>query len=89
MLSFKKTASLFIIQPPYSYEVNPTKYIWDKIKEKYLWNKNFTSIKETMNKVCESIKDLSSKHEYLKSMKQIKSYSNFIQKRILFQKKKI
>jgi len=58
----------FIVQPPYSPEVNPTEHIWDEIREKYMGNKVFASIHETMDKVCKGIKDLSSKHEYLKSM---------------------
>jgi len=29
----------FIIQPPYSPEVNPTEHLWDEIREKYLTNK--------------------------------------------------
>ncbi len=58
----------FITQPPYSPEVNPTEHIWEEIREKYLHNKVFNSISETIDKVCFGLNDLSSKPEYIKSM---------------------
>lgn len=58
----------FIIQPPYSPEVNPTEHIWDEIREKYLHNRIFNSIEETMEKICFGLNDLVSKPEYVKSM---------------------
>jgi transposase len=58
----------FIIQPPYSPEVNPTEHIWDEIREKYLHNKIFSSLKETINRVSTGIRELSLKHELIKSM---------------------
>ncbi|OFX39798.1 MAG: hypothetical protein A2X08_03245 [Bacteroidetes bacterium GWA2_32_17] len=58
----------FIIQPPYSPEVNPTEHIWDEIREKYLHNKIFSSLKETINRVSNGIRELSSKNELIKSM---------------------
>ena len=58
----------FIIQPPYSPEVNPTEHIWDEIREKYLHNRIFNSIEETMKRICLGLNDLDSKPEYVKSM---------------------
>lgn len=58
----------FIIQPPYSPEVNPTEHIWDEIREKYLQNRIFNSLQETIDKVCFGLNDLCSKPEYVKSM---------------------
>lgn len=58
----------FIMQPPYSPEVNPTEHIWDEIREKYLHNKIFNSLDETMNKVCDGLNDLQSKPDIIKSM---------------------
>jgi hypothetical protein len=47
-----------IIQPPYSPEVNPTEHIWDEIREKYLHNKIFNSLEETIDRVCFGLNDL-------------------------------
>ncbi len=58
----------FIKQPPYSPEVNPTEHIWDEIREKYLHNRVFNSIKETMDRVCLGLNDLDNKPDYVKSM---------------------
>ncbi len=58
----------FLNQPPYSPEVNPTEHIWDELREKYLHNKIFNSIDESMDCICIGLNDLSSKPEYLKSM---------------------
>jgi transposase len=58
----------FIVQPPYSPEVNPTEHIWDEIREKYLSNKIFNSINITMDKVCKGIQDLASKPDFIKSL---------------------
>jgi transposase len=58
----------FIIQPPYSPEVNPTEHIWDELREKYLHNRVFDSLEETMDRVCFGLKDLSEKMDYVKSM---------------------
>ena len=58
----------FIMQPPYSPEVNPTEHLWDEIREKYLHNRVFSSLDDTMDKVCIGLNDLCSKPEYIKSM---------------------
>lgn len=58
----------FIIQPPYSPEVNPTEHIWDEIREKYLHNKIFSSLNETINRVSDGIRELSLKNDLIKSM---------------------
>jgi transposase len=58
----------FIIQPPYSPEVNPTEHIWDEIREKYLHNKIFSSLKETIDRVSLGIRELSLKNDLIKSM---------------------
>jgi transposase len=58
----------FIMQPPYSPEVNPTEHIWEEIREKYLHNRIFNSIKETINRVSDGISDLQSKPNIIKSM---------------------
>jgi len=57
-----------IKQPPYSPEVNPTEHIWDEIREKYLHNKIFNSIDETIDKVCFGLNDLDTKPDFVKSM---------------------
>ncbi len=67
--SLKIPKNIFLInQPPYSPEVNPTEHIWDEIREKYLHNKIFKSIEDTMDFVCSGLNDLALKPEYLKSM---------------------
>ena len=58
----------FIKQPPYSPEVNPTEHIWDEIREKYLHNRIFNSINDTMDRVCIGLNDLDTKPDYVKSM---------------------
>jgi hypothetical protein len=58
----------FIKQPAYSPEVNPTEHIWEEIREKYMYNRIFNSLEETMDRVCIGLNDLKSKPEYLKSM---------------------
>jgi len=58
----------FLIQPPYSPEVNPTEHLWDEIREKYLFNKIYDSLKATMHKVCDGLKDINSKPDVLKSL---------------------
>lgn len=58
----------FILQPPYSPEVNPTEHLWEEIREKYLHNRVFNSLEDTMNRVCKGLNDLASKPEYVKSM---------------------
>jgi hypothetical protein len=58
----------FIMQPPYSPEVNPTEHLWDEIREEYMHNRIFDSLDETMDRVCYGLNDLTSKPEYLKSM---------------------
>lgn len=67
--NLKKPANIYFIkQPAYSPEVNPTEHIWDEIREKYLHNKVFNSIDDTMNVVCIGLNDLDAKPEYVKSM---------------------
>ena len=46
----------FIFQPPYSPEVNSTEHIWEELREKYMHNKIYNSIDETMNRVCKGLK---------------------------------
>jgi transposase len=58
----------FILQPPYSPEVNPTEHIWDELREKFLNNKIFDSIEDTMNRVCKGLRKLASKPNYIKSL---------------------
>lgn len=58
----------FILQPPYSPEVNPVEHLWDEIREKYLHNRIFNTIEATMDKVCKGLLDLGSKPDYVKSM---------------------
>jgi len=56
----------FILQPPYSPEVNPTEHIWDELREKV-----FDSLEETMDKVCFGLKDLSGKLEYVVPLRKL------------------
>lgn len=58
----------FIVQPPYSPELNPTEHIWDEIREKYLHNRIFASLNETIEKVSNGIRELSQKKDLIKSM---------------------
>jgi len=58
----------FVIQPPFSPEINPTEHVWDEIREKYLHNKIFASLDEAMNTVSNWIRELSLKTERIKSM---------------------
>lgn len=58
----------FIMQPPYSPEVNPTEHLWDELREKYLHNRIFNSIEDTMKRVCYGLNDLNKKVEKVKSM---------------------
>ena len=67
----------FINQPPYSPEVNPTEHIWDEIREKYLHNKIFNSLEDTMDMVCKGLNDLESKPDYVKTMTNF-PYLNFL-----------
>lgn len=57
-----------LIQPPYSPEVNPTEHIWEELREKYLHNRIFNSIDETIERVCFGLNELNKKPEYVKSM---------------------
>lgn len=58
----------FIMQPPYSPEVNPTEHIWDEIREKYMHNRIFKSLSETIDRVSFGLNDLQSKPDRIKSM---------------------
>lgn len=58
----------FIMQPPYSPEVNPTEHLWDELREKYLHNRIFNSIEDTMKRISYGLNDLNKKTEKVKSM---------------------
>lgn len=67
----------FIFQPPYSPEVNPTEHIWEELREKYLQNKVYKSIDETIYNVCKGLKEMSCKPKMIKSMTNF-PYLNFL-----------
>ena len=48
----------FIQQPPFSLEVNSAQHLWDEIRVKYLHNKIFDSLAETMEVGCRGINEL-------------------------------
>lgn len=56
------------MQPPYSPEVNPTEHLWDELREKYLHNRIFNSIEDTMKRISYGLNDLNKKTEKVKSM---------------------
>jgi transposase len=60
----------FIMQPAYSPELNPTEHLWEELKEKYLHNRVFNSINDTIEQVYYGLKDLEMKRDYIKSMTQ-------------------
>lgn len=60
----------FIMQPAYSPELNPTEHLWEELKEKYMHNRVFNSIEETMEQIYFGLKDLDNKRDYVKSMTQ-------------------
>ena len=46
--------------PPYTPEMNPTKQIWDELREKHFANRLFNSINHVIDRLCVAVNSLSS-----------------------------
>lgn len=57
-----------LYQPAYSPELNPVEHIWDELKEKFIQNITFETIKKVITAVCKGINQLSADLEKIKSM---------------------
>ena len=44
--------------PPYTPEMNPVEQIWDEIREKNFANVYFNSLKQVVDRLCESVRSL-------------------------------
>jgi transposase len=47
-----------LAQPPYSPEVNPAEHIWDELREKYLYNRAFSSLDALIEVLCQGLNAL-------------------------------
>jgi len=56
----------FIIQPPYSPELNPIEKLWQYIKDHTIKNRIYKTLKELENAVCKFIRTLTA--EIIKSV---------------------
>ena len=57
-----------IKQPPYSPEVNPVEHIWDDIREKYFYNRVFSSLDFLTDTLCQALNMLSDNPQRIPSM---------------------
>ncbi len=57
-----------IFQPPYSPEVNPVEHLWEKLREKDLHNRVFSSLEELVEVLCQALSELTDEKERLRSM---------------------
>jgi hypothetical protein len=57
-----------IFQPAYSPEVNPVEHLWEEIREKYLHNRVFPSLKELIEVLCQALTELTEDKQRLRSM---------------------
>ncbi|MGE4443250.1 MAG: IS630 family transposase [Desulfomicrobium sp.] len=58
----------FIIQPPYSPELNPVENIWEEVKEKYFYNKVFNGLDSLEDHLASSLAEIEADHERVKSI---------------------
>ncbi|MDD3436523.1 MAG: IS630 family transposase [Candidatus Gastranaerophilales bacterium] len=58
----------FVFQSAYSPQLNPTEHIWDEIREKFMNNKTFNSIKEVVNALSDGLNRLRMNVERIKTM---------------------
>lgn len=64
----------FVFQPAYSPQLNPTEHIWDEIREKFMKNKVFNSIRDVINALSKGLNVLRANIERVKTMT---SFSHF------------
>ena len=65
-LGFAEVFMRFIIQPPYSPELNPIEKLWQYIKDHTIKNRIYKTLKELENAVCKFIRTLTA--EIIKSV---------------------
>ncbi|HHG84530.1 MAG TPA: hypothetical protein ENJ82_07265 [Bacteroidetes bacterium] len=58
----------FILQPPYSPEVNAVEHLWDEIREKYFHNLLFNTIKEVWDTLERAFIDLAKTPDKIRSL---------------------
>ena len=57
-----------IEQPPYSPEVNPAEHLWEELREKYLYNRAFSSLDALMEVLCQGLNALADDPAALRSL---------------------
>jgi hypothetical protein len=57
-----------LFQPPYSPELNPTEHIWEELREKYFYNRQFLSLDDLQNHLCDALCELSEDTSTLRSL---------------------
>ena len=57
-----------IEQPPYSPEVNPVEHIWEELREKYLYNRSFSSLDPLIDVLCQGLNELADDKKRLRSL---------------------
>lgn len=59
---------VLIALPPYSPELNPVEHIWEYLRENALGNKNYSSLEEVIDVLCEAIRPLFQQPDLVRSM---------------------
>ncbi len=57
-----------IKQPPYSPEVNPVEHLWEELREKYLYNRAFSSLDALIEVLCQGLNALADDPTALRSL---------------------
>jgi transposase len=57
-----------IPQPAYSPELNPVEHIWDELREKYFYNRVFSSLELIIDTLCQGLNALAANAERLHSL---------------------
>jgi transposase len=57
-----------ISQPAYSPELNPVEHIWEELREKYFYNRIFSSLDQLIAVLCQGLNALTDDAERLRSL---------------------
>lgn len=57
-----------IPQPAYSPELNPVKHIWVELREKYFYNRLFSSLDRLIDVLCQGLADLANDPDRSRSL---------------------
>ena len=57
-----------IPQPAYSPELNPVEHIWEELREKYFYNRLFSSLDQLIDVLCQGLTALTNEPDRLRSL---------------------